>query len=274
MVTIRTDPRYGSFSMEVFNNGTNVETWGSLTKEITSRFYVETFISIVSDWIRVFDVPSTFSGPAPGDYYLSGGSDGIPSDPDDQDRLLIGDLNSMTGLYTLSEPEQVDIDLLAVPGHSSSFVMEALISVCRDQRMDCMAIIDPPFGLYIEEIVQWHNGVHPLNTTKLDSDFAALYWPWVKISDGYNLVDVWVPPSGSILAVYAQSDSLSAPWFAPAGLNRGMVPNVLDVFDRPTLEERDLLYGWRNAINPIIQFSDITGFVVWGQKTLQRRPTA
>jgi uncharacterized protein len=57
-------------------------------------------------------------------------------------------------------------------------------------------------------------------------------------------------------------------------VNRGVVPNITDVFSRPTLEERDLMYGYRNAINPIVQFVDFDGFVIWGQKTLQRRPTA
>jgi phage tail sheath protein FI len=140
--------------------------------------------------------------------------------------------------------------------------------------MDCMAIIDPPFGLTVKEIVQWQNGTHPLNNDRFDSDFAALYWPWVKIRDSFNLIDVWVPPSGAVMATIAQSDSLSAPWFAPAGLNRGTVSGILDVYDRPTLEERDLMYGNRNCVNPIIQFVDVGGFVIFGQKTLQRKPTA
>jgi phage tail sheath protein FI len=76
------------------------------------------------------------------------------------------------------------------------------------------------------------------------------------------------------LAVIARSDYLSKPWFAPAGLNRGIVPGITDVYDRPTLAERDLMYGFRNCINPIVQFVDVQGFLVWGQKTLQRRPTA
>jgi hypothetical protein len=274
-VQIVTDPVLGSFSMYVTNNGSQVESWGSLTKDITSRFYVETFISIVSDWIRVLDTSSVPAAPASGTYSLSGGSDGIPADPDDQDSLLIGDLISMTGMYALSDPEQVDIDLMAVPGHSSSNVMQALISVCANQRMDCMAIIDPPFGLTVSEIILWHNGQHPLNDVQLNSDVAALYWPWLKMTDTFNQVDVWVPPSGAILYVYANNDSIAAPWFAPAGLNRGMLPSTIsDVFDRPTLAERDLMYGWSNAVNPIIQFSDVSGFVVWGQKTLQRLPTA
>ena len=76
------------------------------------------------------------------------------------------------------------------------------------------------------------------------------------------------------MATIAQSDNLSAPWFAPAGTNRGIVNNITDVFSRPTLEERDLMYGYSNAINPIVQFVDFQGFVIWGQKTLQRLPTA
>jgi len=53
-----------------------------------------------------------------------------------------------------------------------------------------------------------------------------------------------------------------------------MVPGINDVYARPTQEERDLMYGYRNCINPIVQFADTDGFCVWGQKTMQRRPTA
>ena len=177
-------------------------------------------------------------------------------------------------MYALSEPEQVNIDLVAIPGHSSTAVVTEMLQFCQVYRQDCLAIVDPPFGLNVKEIVSWQNGAHPLNTTKFDSDFGALYWPWVKIYDPYNKVDVWCPPSGSIMAVIARSDFLAAPWFAPAGLTRGQVPNITDVYNRPTLAERDLMYGNRNAVNPIVQFADVGGFVVFGQKTLQRNPTA
>ena len=177
-------------------------------------------------------------------------------------------------MYALSEPEQIDIDLIAVPGHSSTAVILAMLDVVENFRLDCLAIIDPPFGLTVKEIVHWQNGVHPLNTTRFNSDFAALYWPWLKLRDNFNRIDVWVPPSGSVLAVYARNDALAQPWFAPAGAERGIVPTITDVFSRPTLEERDTMYGNRNAINPIVQFADFQDFVVWGQKTLQRKPTA
>jgi len=273
-VVVTNNIREGNFSIQVYNGGAQVESWGGLTKDENSRFYVETFMSLVSDWIRVSDNTANAASPLDGTYTLAGGSDGIPSDPDDQDALIVGNQLAYTGMYALSEPEQIDIDLIAVPGHASTTVVTAMLDLCQNVRMDCMAIVDAPFGLTVNEIVDWQNGTHPLNTTRFDSDFGALYWPWVKIRDNYNRVDIWAPPSGSVMATIARSDQLSAPWFAPAGVNRGIVPNITDVFSRPTLEERDLMYGYRNAINPIVQFVDFQGFVIWGQKTLQRTPTA
>jgi hypothetical protein len=273
-VVIKNNIYDNNFVLEVYTDTVQVESWGNLTKNSSSRFYVETYLALVSDYVRVTDNTSELAGPLDGTYTLAGGSDGIPADPDAQDVLLMGSPLGYTGIYTLSEPEQVDIDLIAVPGHSSTAVVQELLAFCRDFRMDCLAIIDSPFGLTVKEVVAWQNGAHPLNNVRFDSDFGALYWPWVKIYDSYNKVDVWCPPSGSIMAVIARSDFLSAPWFAPAGLTRGIVPNITDVYSRPTLEERDLMYGNRNCVNPIVQFVDVQGFVVFGQKTLQRMPTA
>jgi hypothetical protein len=273
-IIVENNVREGNFIVQVYNNGVEVESWGGLTKDENSRFYVETFLSLVSDWVRISDNTSNAAPPLDGVYRLAGGSDGIPSDPDKQDALIIGNKIGFSGMYALSEPEQIDIDLVAVPGHSSTSVVTALLDLCQNIRMDTLAIIDPPFGLTVQEIVHWQNGSHPLNTTRFDSDFGALYWPWVKLRDNFNRVDIWAPPSGSVMATIARSDTLSAPWFAPAGVNRGNVPNITDVFSRPTLDERDLMYGYRNAINPIVQFVDFDGFVIYGQKTLQRRPTA
>jgi hypothetical protein len=273
-IVIENNIREGNFQIQVYNNGVQVESWGGIVKDQESRFYVETFLALVSDWIRVEDNTDNAAPPLDGTYSLAGGTDGIPADPDDQDGLIIGNNLAFTGMYALSEPEQIDIDLIAVPGHSSTAVVSALLDLCQNVRSDCLAIIDPPFGLTVNEIIDWQNGSHPLNTTRFDSDFGALYWPWVKLNDSFNRVDVWCPPSGSVMATIARSDQLGAPWLAPAGVSRGIVPNILDVFSRPTLEERDLMYGYRNAINPIVQFVDFDGFVIWGQKTLQRLPTA
>ena len=275
-VLIENDIETGNFNMRVFNKGVQVEAWGQLSKAVGSRYYVETYLQLVSDYVRCIDNTLVAAPPAdngPDGAQLSGGTDGIPADPDAQDDLLIGSKVGFTGLYSLSEPEQIDIDLVMIPGHSSTRVMQALINMVQD-RGDCLAIIDPPFGLTVREIIQWSNGVHPLNSYPLNTDFAALYWPWLSITDIDNSIDVWVPPSGSVAGAYARSDNIAYPWYAPAGLERGLLTAVNDVYNRPTLAERDSMYGNGNAINPIVSFADSFGFVIFGQKTLQRRPTA
>lgn len=273
-VRVTNETEENTFIFEVFNNGVNVESFGNLTKDSTSTYYVQTYLTVVSDYIRATDITTVGAPPANGTYTLSGGSNGIPADADEQDALLIGSQTASTGIYTVSEPELYDIDLIAVPGHSSTSVVTALLNMAQNQRQDCLAIIDPPFGLTVDEVVQWQNGTHPLNTTRFNSDFGALYWPWVKIRDNTNRVDVWVPPSGSVMATIARSDAISAPWFAPAGLNRGVVPGITGVYQVPTREQRDKMYGNRNAVNPIVNFVGFEGYVIFGQKTLQRNPTA
>jgi phage tail sheath protein FI len=274
-VVITNDIRNGVFELDVYNNGVQVESWGGLVKDASSPYYVETFIALVSQWISIQDITTAAAPPKNGTYSLTGGSDGIPSDPDVQDSLLVGNQIGFSGLYSLSEPEQIDIDLIAIPGHSSTTVVLALLDFCQNLRQDCLAIIDPPFGFTVQEIVAWQNGAYaPLNSTQFDSDFGALYWPWVQIRDTYNGINVWAPPSGSVMATIARSDQIGAPWEAPAGLSRGIVPGITDVFSRPTLAERDLMYGNNNTINPIVQFVDVSGFVIWGQKTLSRGNTA
>jgi len=80
-----------------------------------------------------------------------------------------------------------------------------------------------------------------------------------------------VPPSVVIPAIYAANDREGAEWFAPAGLNRGGIQTAVQVMDRLTHADRDVLYEGR--VNPIAAFPG-QGISVWGQKTLQVRPSA
>ena len=266
----------GTFSISVYNMGDQVEVFGNLTMDSTSRYYVANYVNALSDYIRIVD-KGTQSPPADSPntgMILTGGSDGVPVDSDDQAALIIGNPVANSGLYAYAEPEQIDIGLIAAPGFSSTDVVLKLIDVAENYRQDCLVIIDPPSGFTPKEITAWQNGGSPLNSDKFDSDFAALYWPWVKIRDTYNQIDMWVPPSGSVIATMINSDNIGSPWLAPAGLTRGQVPGIFDVQYKPNLEERDSMYGARNAINPIILFPDVGQYVIWGQKTLQRVPSA
>ena len=104
-----------------------------------------------------------------------------------------------------------------------------------------------------------------------NSNFATTYGNWAKVWDGTSNTQTWIPFSGVAAKIYANNDANFAPWYAPAGFNRGVVTGINDIAVSPTQRQRDQLY--RIAINPVTQFP-AEGIVVFGQKTLQRKPTA
>jgi hypothetical protein len=104
-----------------------------------------------------------------------------------------------------------------------------------------------------------------------NTSYAASYWPWVQTVDPDSGARVWVPASTLIPAVYAYNDSVSEPWFAPAGINRGGLSTVIRAEQKLTQTNRDTLYT--NNVNPIATFPG-TGTVVYGQKTLQKQASA
>ena len=74
-----------------------------------------------------------------------------------------------------------------------------------------------------------------------------------------------------IPAVYVNNDTIAAPWFAPAGLNRGGIINAISAEKKLTNSDRNTLY--QNKVNPVATFPG-QGVVVYGQKTLQTRASA
>ena len=107
---------------------------------------------------------------------------------------------------------------------------------------------------------------------KRNTSYAATYWPWVQVQDPDSGQNVWVPASTVIGGVYAYNDSVSEPWFAPAGINRGGISQVIRAERRLPQGDRDALYNGK--VNPIATFPNTPGVVVFGQKTLQTRASA
>lgn len=291
-ITCQNYPAGDTFTMDVFTISsvsgaiTQVESWGNLTKNTESFYYVQSYINNNSNYVRIIDNTATTAPPATSlmttaaanRLRLAGGSDGYPTGSAEaaalRDELLIGSPVALSGLYAFSDPEQTNISICAVPGASSTAVILELIAMCEQNRQDCVAIIDPPANLTPTNVIQWQNGQSELNSVRFDSDFAALYWPWIYYYDTYNSELMLVPPSVGVCAAFCRNDNLAGPWYAPAGMIRGVVPNCVNVQSRPTLAEKDAMYGNSNAVNPIVQYVGETDFLIWGQKTLQRRPSA
>lgn len=105
----------------------------------------------------------------------------------------------------------------------------------------------------------------------VESSYVATYANWVRTNDNSSDSLCWIPSSGYVASVYATSAQVSYPWSAPAGFNRGKLVNVIDLAINPTQKQRDLLY--KININPIAFFVN-DGNVIFGQKTLYRKPSA
>ena len=213
---------------------------------------------------------------------FQGGSDGIQPNR----RILVGadivasntqgyDLRSNTAkdysvyknaIDAVSNPDELDINMLVLPGviqQNHSAVIDYAANMCID-RGDTFLVFDAA-GLTAN--IATVTG----EVVAFDNNYAATYYPWVKILDAGINKPVWVPPSVVIPGVLAFNDRVAAEWYAPAGLNRGGLTSVLDAYTRLTHAERDELYEGR--VNPIATFPG-QGVCVWGQKTLQAKPSA
>lgn len=179
-----------------------------------------------------------------------------------------GTVAYLKGLATVNNPDELDVNLLVAPGINiadHSTITNKMIEVAED-RGDCFTLLDPvvqgsTIGASINAVAQ----------AGLDSSYAGVYWPWVKILDTNKNKPVWVPPSVVLPKVFANTDSVAYEWFAPAGLNRGGIGEATDVETKLQQADRDNLYD--NRINPIATFPN-QGVCVWGQKTLQATPSA
>ena len=191
------------------------------------------------------------------------------------------DLSSATGggtkayikaLNTISNADEYDINMISIPGviHSVHPVVTNKAILVAEDRGDAFVVID---AVKYNEFTGKSAADNVANSsiTNLDSNFAATYWPWVKILDTSTNKPTWVPPGVVLPGVIANTDKVAHEWFAPAGLNRGGLTQVLEAEVRLTHEERDTLYEKR--INPIATFPG-EGVCIWGQKTLQGKPSA
>jgi uncharacterized protein len=181
--------------------------------------------------------------------------------------LLSSSYDNMINL--LANQDDYRFNVLMTPGlfaNAAALGSSQVTSIINNtmNRGDSIYVSDlVPFSSSITEVT---NASNAKNTS-----YAASYWPWVQTVDPDSAQLVWVPASTMIGGVYAYNDSVSEPWFAPAGINRGGLSTVVRAEKKLTQANRDTLYT--NKVNPIATFPG-TGVVVYGQKTLQTKASA
>jgi len=234
--------------------------------------------SIVATTPHYFDnngvAKNEFTGsiPLPGGGGFTGGTGGIAGDANYYDKINGTNTQGLTSAdYTnavtlLKNMETYKFNVLSVPGltdESYSSTITTLITNIQD-RGDAILVYD---------LTNYDSGVTTAvaEASSRDTSYAATYFPWVSIIDPGTGKYVWVPASTLIPGVYANNDKKAAPWFAPAGINRGGLSNVLRTKFKLTQGNRDTLY--EANINPLATLPR-EGVVVFGQKTLQKEASA
>jgi len=169
-------------------------------------------------------------------------------------------------LSLLANADEYEYKTISVPGlnyqNASSAISTLLINT--QNRGDAIAVIDTTtYGQALNAAVT--------QAQSIDSSYGATYWPWVQLRSQETGKLFFCPASTIVPAVYEYSDKISAEWFAPAGLTRGGLSTVIQPERRLTVTQRDTLYAGK--VNPIAIFPG-QGTVIYGQKTLQAKPSA
>jgi phage tail sheath protein FI len=180
---------------------------------------------------------------------------------------LIGD-NYTSSIALLANTDEYKYNVIVAPGliKSEANHATAVNSIVNNTifRGDAIAVVDlVKYSTQINSVIN--------QAASFDSSYAATYWPWLQTIDPNTGEIVWVPASTMIPGVYAFTDASSDPWFAPAGITRGGLGQVIRAERKLTTGDRDVLY--EANINPIATFPG-SGVVVFGQKTLQKRASA
>lgn len=204
---------------------------------------------------------------------------------DEKEFLLDGTSPSTENLYTTQ--------IIESPGDTIKnyrFVMNSFINFTQNKRKDCLYIADPLRYIFVQgKNSKTLDQPNPTDLTSKKNFSQHIYWPlrhlfgsanssyactyanWVSVFDSNLGRGTWQPFSGFAAAMLARTDANFFPWVAPAGFTRGVLSNAADIAVYPKQKHRDQLY--KINLNPIANFPN-DGFVVFGQKTLQSKPSA
>ena len=194
---------------------------------------------------------------------LAGGADGTDLD--------VGDID--TGFQLFNDAETVDVNLLigapTLSGSDGVTQANNLIAIAEN-RKDIVAFISPPIDATVGS-ADPKGDVIDFADQLTSSSYGFLDSTALKVYDKYNDVYRWIPASGHMAGLCANTDEVADAWFSPGGYNRGQVLGVTRIAFNPKKAERDDLY--KKRVNPIVSFPG-EGTILFGDKTLQSKPSA
>jgi len=169
---------------------------------------------------------------------------------------MAGEVIFAADMYRESD---IDIDVI-IEGDKPLALKKEMAQLAEDLNGEAIAVLDVPFEKAdVNSIVEWTQ-----DELLLSSSYAALYHNRGWIYDKYSGTYRWVAPSGAVAGIYTLTDKNDYPWFAPAGINRGLLPEWLNIRENFRIDKRNTLYA--NRVNPIAIIN--SAIAVYGQKTL------
>lgn len=244
------------FKLSVKFSGTEQESFDNLTMADLDK--------LSSAYIKVEKAGDSPKAPRVGTVIsLQGGDNG--DDPKSLSAIdFEGDESAGNGLHAFDVVD--DINIVAMPDMAGN--RDAIIkgySYCQN-RGDCFFIADSPFGLSPTQVRNFKEAQGDyLGGNSFNSSYAALYYPWVIMSDPLTGGKKLVPPSGAVAGTYAHTDSVRGVHKAPAGTSDGYLDSVSGIERIITKSEHDLLN--QPGINVIRSFPT-AGICIWGARTL------
>ena len=232
-----------------------------------------------------FSNPASFSGAVvptiKASWVSSSGNDadGVPYFGHKAQRnIVVEAMKSAIASSTALREENTQFNIIACPGYPE--LMQNMITLNNDRKQTAFIIGDSPLTLNVSNIQAWIQNTNLAQDNGEDglvssSEYLGVYYPSGFATDlaGESVV---VPPSHMMLRTMIRSDNVSYPWFAPAGVRRGLIDNAtsigyIDVADANTFKSigvtvgvRDVLYADR--VNPLTVLPGV-GLVAYGQKT-------
>jgi len=183
----------------------------------------------------------------------------------------------INGYSLYQSAEDVDIGLVmtgkgrGLPISANTQLATWLIENLAQKRKDCVVFCSPDMGLVVDNAGFEANDIAAARDTMDSTSYGVMDSGYKYMYDRYNDVYRWVPLNGDIAGLCAQTDLTNAPWWSPAGFNRGNIKNVVRLAWNPTEADRDILYS--NDVNPVVHFRDM-GTILYGDKTLFHKPSA